>query len=93
MKVSDVMTDRVISVHPSDLIADAVQLMLDNRISGLPVISEAGQLVGIVSEGDLLRRIETGTTRHRARWLESSFLPGALPANTCKRMGGESTKS
>jgi CBS domain-containing protein len=78
MKVSDVMTDRVISVHPSDRIADAVRLMLDNRISGLPVISEAGQLVGIVSEGDLLRRIETGTTRHRARWLEILLSPGRL---------------
>ena len=78
MKVSDVMTDRVISVRPSDRIADAVRLMLDNRISGLPVISEAGQLVGIVSEGDLLRRIETGTTRHRARWLEILLSPGRL---------------
>ena len=78
MKVSDVMTDRVISVRPSDRIADAVRVMLDNRISGLPVISEAGQLVGIVSEGDLLRRIETGTTRHRARWLEVLLSPGRL---------------
>jgi CBS domain-containing protein len=78
MKVSDVMTPKVISVLPSDRIADAIRLMLDNRISGLPVIDEAGQLVGMVTEGDLLRRAETGTTRHRPRWLQFLLSPGRL---------------
>jgi CBS-domain-containing membrane protein len=52
--------------------------MLDNRISGLPVIDAAGRLVGMVTEGDLLRRAETGTTRHRARWLQFLLSPGRL---------------
>ena len=78
MKVSDVMTPKVISVLPSDRIADAIRLMLDNRISGLPVIDAAGRLVGVVTEGDLLRRVETGTTRHRARWLQFLLSPGRL---------------
>src|SRR5664279_809462 len=78
MKVSDVMTPKVISVLPSDRIADAIRLMLDNRISGLPVIDAAGRLVGMVTEGDLLRRAETGTTRHRARWLQFLLSPGRL---------------
>jgi CBS domain-containing protein len=78
MKVSDVMTPKVISVVPSDRIADAIRLMLDNRISGLPVIDAAGRLVGMVTEGDLLRRAETGTTRHRARWLQFLLSPGRL---------------
>src|ERR1022692_422844 len=78
MKVSDVMTPKVISVVPSDRIADAIRLMLDNRISGLPVINAAGRLVGMVTEGDLLRRAETGTTRHRARWLQFLLSPGRL---------------
>lgn len=78
MKVGDVMTQKVISVLPSDEIANAIRLMLDNRISGLPVIDGEGRLVGMVTEGDLLRRAETGTTRHRARWLEFLLSPGKL---------------
>jgi CBS domain-containing protein len=78
MKIGDIMTESVISVRPTDRIADAIRLMLDNRISGLPVIGEDGKLVGIVSESDLLRRIETGTTRRRARWLEILLSPGRL---------------
>jgi CBS domain-containing protein len=61
MKVSDIMTRRVISVSPTATILDAARLMLKNRISGLPVVSQTGKLVGIVSEGDFLRRPETGT--------------------------------
>ena len=78
MNVGDIMTERVISVRPSDRISDAIRLMLDHRISGLPVIDDTGQLVGIVSEGDLLRRVETATTPHRARWLEILLPPGRL---------------
>ena len=78
MKVSDVMTQRVISVLPSDEIADAIRLMLDNRVSGLPVIDGQGQLVGMLTEGDLLRRAETGTMHHRARWVEFLLSPGKL---------------
>jgi CBS domain-containing protein len=55
-----------------------MQSMLANRISGLPVIAENGQLVGIVTEGDFLRRAETGTQRARRRWLEFFIGPGKL---------------
>jgi predicted transcriptional regulator len=54
--------------------------MLQNRISGLPVIDAGGRLVGILSEGDLLRRAETGTQRQRPRWLEFLIGPGRLAA-------------
>jgi len=77
-KVSDIMTAEVISVRPSDTIAQAIQLMPQNRISGLPVMDDAGELCGIVSEGDLLRRAETSTARRRARWLELLLPPGRL---------------
>jgi CBS domain len=60
MKVSDVMTSKVMSVSPEASIVDAIQLMLKKHISGLPVIDQDGRLVGIVSEGDFLRRPETG---------------------------------
>ena len=48
----------------------AVRLMLQNRISGLPVVGRKGELVGMVTEGDFLRRGEIGTQRHHNRWLE-----------------------
>lgn len=78
MKAADVMTPGVISVGPDCSVLEAVRLMLQNRISGLPVVDTKGDLLGIVSEGDLLRRTETGTQRRRPRWLEFLVGPGKL---------------
>jgi CBS domain-containing protein len=78
MKVKDVMTSPVISVEPDASIWHAVRIMLQRRISGLPVIDKHGRLVGIVSEGDFLRRAETGTQRRRPHWLEFLMGPGRL---------------
>ena len=74
MKVGDVMTQEVISVTPETHVADAAKLMVSEHISGLPVITSSGALVGVVTEGDFLRRTEFGTERRRPRWLE--FLLG-----------------
>lgn len=78
MNAGDIMTPKVVSVGPDASILDAMQLMLANRISGLPVLAEGNQLVGIVTEGDFLRRAETGTQRKRSRWLELFMGPGKL---------------
>ena len=78
MKAADIMTARVISVAPDASILECIRLMLQHRISGLPVIDAAGNLVGIVTEGDFLRRTETGTERKRPRWLEFIAGPGKL---------------
>ncbi len=78
MKAGDVMTRNVVSTRPNASVAEMVKLMLDNRISGLPVIDDHGELVGIVTEGDCLRRAETGTERKRPRWLEFLIGPGRL---------------
>jgi CBS domain-containing protein len=78
MKAKDVMTRPVVSVEPGASVQDAVQLMLERRISGLPVIDKARRLVGIVTEGDFLRRTELGTERRRPRWLEFLMGPGRL---------------
>jgi CBS domain-containing protein len=78
MRATDVMTSRVISVRPDASILEAMRLMLQHRISGLPVIDASGTLVGLVTEGDFLRRAETGTNRHRSRWLEFLIGPGRL---------------
>ena len=78
MKASDIMTKWVISVTPNASILEAARQMLQNRISGLPVIDEKGSLVGVVTEGDFLRRRETGTERKRPRWLEFFTGPSRL---------------
>jgi len=70
MKTGWIMTRQVVSVGPDASILDAARLMFQNNISGLPVVDANGSLVGIVSEGDFLRRTEIGTERKRSRWLE-----------------------
>ncbi|MGC2413014.1 MAG: CBS domain-containing protein [Stellaceae bacterium] len=92
MNVADVMTRTVITVTPETTIADAAGLLLQHRISGLPVVDTKGAVVGIVTEGDLLRRTETGTERRHARWLEFLITPGRLAreyANANARKVGE----
>jgi len=78
MQAKDVMTHPVISVSSRGSILGAVRLMLQHKISGLPVLDESGSLAGIVSEGDLLRRAETDTLRRRPRWIEFLVGPGKL---------------
>jgi len=77
MDVADVMTRSVISIAPDDLMRKAAQLMLQYDVSGFPVL-DRGELVGIITEGDFLRRGETGTERHRTRWIEILAGPGRI---------------
>jgi CBS domain-containing protein len=63
MKAKDVMTSPVISVEPEASVLEAIRIMLQRRVSGLPVINKEGRVVGMITEGDLLRREETGTQR------------------------------
>jgi len=72
------MTQYVTSVGPNDAVSRAVRIMLQNEISGLPVIDTFGRLVGMITEGDLLRRAETATQRRRPRWIELFVSPGRL---------------
>jgi len=78
MQVKDVMTRNVISVAANESVLKAARLMLQNRISGLPVLDNDGELTGIVTEGDFLRRSEIGTQRRRPKWLEFIVGPGRL---------------
>jgi len=78
MKAADVMTRPVLTVTPDGTIAEAARLMLERHVSGLPVLDGDGKIVGMLTEGDLLRRAETGTERHRPRWLELIIGPGRL---------------
>jgi CBS domain-containing protein len=78
MLARDVMTPRVISIEADAAVMQAVRIMLQNRISGLPVVGPKGELVGMLTEGDFLRRREIGTERRRSRWLEFLIGPGRL---------------
>jgi CBS domain-containing protein len=80
MKAEDVMTREVISIDPDATVLQAARLMLQHHISGLPVIDKRGNLVGVLSEGDFLRRRETKTERRRSRWLEFLMGPGRIAA-------------
>ena len=67
MRARDIMTPDVITAGPETAVSALAQLMLERRISAVPILDQ-GALVGLVSEGDLLRRPELGTAP-RARWL------------------------
>ena len=70
MRARDIMVTDVISVGPEASVRDVAKILLADRISAVPVIDEQRHLVGIISEGDLIRRAELGTNHHRSWWLE-----------------------
>lgn len=69
MRAHQIMTQQVITVGADTSIVDAVNTMLHYHVSGLPVVDAAGKLIGIVSEGDFIRRADIGTQPSRGRWL------------------------
>ena len=78
MKASEIMARNVIAIRAEASVNEAVRLMLQHKISGLPVVNAADELVGIVTEGDFLRRAETGTETQRPRWLQLLMGTGKL---------------
>jgi len=87
MRAADVMTPDPVCISPDASINDAIGLMLERKFSGLPVVDARGSLVGIVTEGDLLRRTETGTQRKRSRWIEFLMSPGRLATEYVQTTG------
>ena len=79
MNAADVMVSNVIAVSPDATVQEVAEILLKNKISAVPVVSQSGKILGIVSEGDLLRRVESHTLRHRSWWLQ------LLTANTVLR--------
>ena len=88
MNASDVMTRNVVSILPDATVLQAARMMLEHHISGLPVVDN-GKLVGIVSEGDFLRRQETQTQRRRSRWLEFLMGPGRMAEEYTRTHGSK----
>ena len=85
MRAADVMTSEVITVGEDALVQEAAKLMAERGISAVPVVDRDKRVVGMVSEGDLLHRAETGTERRRSWWLE-------IVAST-NQLAGEYVKS
>ncbi|MDP6564156.1 MAG: CBS domain-containing protein [Alphaproteobacteria bacterium] len=69
MRAKDIMTTEVVTVTPGSSVENVAQVLLDKNISGVPVTDDGGNIVGMVSEGDLLRRVELGGEQRRSWWL------------------------
>ncbi|WP_374650873.1 CBS domain-containing protein [Dongia sp.] len=87
MLAIDVMTPAVVTASPDTSIPDLCRLMLESRISALPVVDAAGSVVGMITEGDLLRRCESGTEKKRAAWVELFVSNSQLAAEYVKSHG------
>lgn len=85
MNVSDVMTRSVITVAPGASIHTAARLMVDHAVSGLPVVDEAGTLLGILSEGDLILRHKP---RASPAWWQVFFADGERLARDYQKAMG-----
>src|SRR4051812_13663257 len=87
MKAREVMTRDVLTVGQDSSVLEAVRLMLQRRISGLPVVDASGAQVGMISEGDFLRRSELGTQRRHPRWIELLMGAGRLADDYVRTSG------
>lgn len=70
MKVHEIMTPEVVAVGPETSVKEIAKIMSERRISGVPVVTADGSVIGIVSQSDLLHRAELGTERRRKWWLQ-----------------------
>lgn len=73
MFAADVMTHPVVAIDQDAPLVQAIRLMIAHKISGLPVVGRVGQLAGILTEGDLLRRVETGTDGAAPSWFAPAW--------------------
>ncbi len=78
MNAAEIMSRKVVAISPDAPLAQAVRLMIESRVSGIPVVDAEGRAVGMLTEGDLLRRIETGTEGAAPGWFATLVMPGRL---------------
>jgi CBS domain-containing protein len=87
MHAMDVMVHDVVTVRPDTDVAEAIKLMVEHDVSALPVLDAAGNLVGMLSEADLIHRVEIGTEKHRPWWVEAVTGASTLAADFAKSHG------
>ena len=84
MRAMDVMTSKVITINENATVPEAAKLLAEYGISAVPVVDKDDRVIGMVSEGDLLHRAETGTERRRSWWLEMATSADQLAAEYIK---------
>lgn len=89
MRASDVMTSEVISVDENATVPSVARLLAERGISAVPVVDKDSRVIGMVSEGDLLHRAETGTERRRSWWLEMMASTNQLAGDYIKSHSGK----
>jgi CBS domain-containing protein len=87
MRAIDVMVRDVVTVRPDTEVAKAIKLLAEHDVSALPVVDDTGRLVGMLSEADLIHRIEIGTEKRRPWWLEAVTGASTLAAEFAKSHG------
>jgi CBS domain-containing protein len=87
MKAQEIMTRDVITVRPDTLVRDIAALMVEKHISGVPVVTDNGKLIGMVSQSDLLHRAEVGTERKHKWWFRIFADSSALAREYAKAHG------
>jgi CBS domain-containing protein len=89
MRAMDLMTTEVITVDQNASIQSVAKLMAEHGISAVPVVNRENRVIGMVSEGDLLHRVETGTERRRSWWLEMVSSTDKLAGEYIKSHSGK----
>jgi CBS domain-containing protein len=87
MKAQEIMTRNVVTVRPDSLVRDIAALMVEKHISGVPVLTDDGELIGMVSQSDLLHRAEVGTESKHKWWFRVFADSGALAREYAKSHG------
>ena len=87
MRAIDVMVRDVVTVRPDTDVAEAIKLLAEHDVSALPVVGAGGNLVGVLSEADLIHRVEIGTEKRRPWWLEAVTGASTLAAEFAKSHG------
>jgi CBS domain-containing protein len=87
MRAIDVMVRDVVTVQADTDVAEAIKQLGHHDVSALPVVDAQGQLIGIISEADLIHRVELGTEKHRPWWLEAVTGASALAQDFAKSHG------
>src|SRR5262249_19548246 len=87
MRAIDVMVRDVVTVSPNADVAEAIKLLAEHDVSALPVVDTAGNLVGVLSEADLIHRVEIGTEKHRRWWQEAVIGATTLAEEFAKSHG------